>query len=102
MLSPEIRIFITWGLLVPIVIYNIRWAFSAYNADKKLWKLLLHTTAVIGLGLLIVDLGLFCLSIQYDRFHTYRTQFSESKLEVKPGHQEPKPAPAKKKPVRKA
>ncbi|MCX5797801.1 MAG: hypothetical protein NTY77_20110 [Elusimicrobia bacterium] len=78
---------------MPIVVYNIRWAFAVYAADKKLWKVLLHTTGVICLGLLIVDLSLFCLRIQYDQFQSRISQFSVAKVEPQPGLQAARPAP---------
>jgi hypothetical protein len=102
MMNSELKVLAAWLLLVPLVVSSINAAFAAYRADAKLWKLFVHAAALICLGLLIVDLGMVCLRIQYDLTPTYKTQFSAPKLVSQRAKGAAKPArpaaPAKQKP----
>jgi len=92
MTNPALKVVIAWMLLVPLVAYNIRSAFAVYRADAKLWKLLVHTVALICFGVLIVDLGVFCLRITYDLAPVYKSQFSSPKLTAQRAQAAVKPA----------
>jgi hypothetical protein len=88
------KVVIAWLLLIPVISYNIRHAFLAYRTDAKLWKLLIHCAALICLGWLIVDLGVFCLHTQFELNMTYKSQFAAPKPGLKRAEAVPKPARA--------
>ncbi len=67
MLSAETKIVIAWLLFVALAVNNIRVGFAAYRADGKPWKLAVHLAALLGLGVLIADLGVFALRMKYDQ-----------------------------------
>ena len=94
MIRSETKVVIAWLLLVPIIASNIKNAFAAYRVDAKLWKLLIHAVVLTCFGWLIVDVGVFCLNLQFDLRPPSKSQFAMPKLCLKLAKAAPLPARA--------
>lgn len=61
-----LKVLLTWGLLVGIIVYEIHSTFVRYNVDKKLWKIVTHSILLLLFGLMNMQLGIFCLEMQFE------------------------------------
>jgi len=61
-----LKVYITWALLVGIVVYEIHTSFARYFLDKSKWKLGFHTVLLFIFSILCLQMGFFALEMQYD------------------------------------
>jgi len=61
-----LKVLLTWGLLLGIIVYEIHSTFLRYNVDKKLWKIVTHSILLLLFGLMNMQLGIFCLEMQFE------------------------------------
>lgn len=61
-----LKVYITWALLLGIVVYEIHTSFARYFTDKNKWKLGFHTVLLFIFSILCLQMGFFALEMQYD------------------------------------
>ncbi|HAH31347.1 MAG TPA: hypothetical protein DCL44_03425 [Elusimicrobia bacterium] len=93
-----IKVWITWALLIGVILYEVPVIFAKYQTDKRLWKLVLHSVLLFVFGLMNLQLGIFCLQMQFDMT---RPPYAVHKLvpparHVAPGHKPAAPVKVKK------
>ncbi len=83
-----LRVWITWVFLAGIVAYEVYVSFARYNIDKKLWKLIAHSVLLFMFCIMNLQLGFFCLNMQFDKPRNTSPAFDVviSKLHVTPSH----------------
>lgn len=94
-----LKVLLTWALLVGIIVYEIHSTFLRYDVDKKLWKIVTHSVLLLLFGLMNMQLGIFCLEMQFENTLPSTSPISAAakiKGHAAPGHKPAAPARAQK------